>query len=168
MLFCQSSMTDDSDGSDEISVISENENSDKIDLPNGYREIKLGMSVDDVKTKLFKYFAYRGEPDVSFLPNTSDYLIECEGYSYIKRAYFQFYNEKLYIIILVLDETKLDHYSLLTTFTKKYGEFTSLSPVKVEWLSDDVLLCIERPMSVKYIDLEVFNKLKQEVKLKII
>src|SRR4030042_1259762 len=53
--------------------------------PEGFRTVKLGMSVDEVKAVLAEdpFFDYRGEPDVSFLPDTQQFLIECEGFSYI-------------------------------------------------------------------------------------
>ena len=61
-------------------------------LPLGFRTVTLGMGLDQVKAalKADPLFRYRGDPDVSFLPQTSQYLIECEGNSYLRRAYFQF------------------------------------------------------------------------------
>lgn len=129
--------------------------------PAGFRNIKLGMTVDQVKSILLEdpYFDYRGEPDVSFTPETTQVLIECEGYSYIKRAFFQFYEERLYILILILNEDKVDHYSLFTTLTDKYGNFTSLDPLKILWKFENINLYLEKPLSVKYVDMDVFNKI---------
>jgi hypothetical protein len=47
-------------------------------LPMGFRSISLGMDLDQVKQALKgdALFRYRGDPDVSFLPQTSQYLIE--------------------------------------------------------------------------------------------
>jgi hypothetical protein len=108
------------------------------------------------------FFDYRGDPDVSLLPQTLESLIECAGFSYIRRAYFQFHEKKLYIMILVLDESKLDHYSLFTTLSAKYGAFTSLSPQKVVWQSEDTVFSLERPLTVKYVDRRVFESLKDQ------
>ncbi len=132
--------------------------------PVGFRNIRLGMTVDQVKSLLLEdpYFDYRGDPDVSFTPETTQILIECEGFSFIKRAYFQFNNERLYILILVLNEYKVDHYSLFTTLIDKYGDFTNLDPLKVEWQFENILLFLERPLSVKYIDIDVFNKIIEQ------
>ncbi|MBN1696017.1 MAG: hypothetical protein JW881_00765 [Spirochaetales bacterium] len=135
--------------------------------PSGFRGITLGMHIDEVKTLLFEdpYFDYRGDPDVTFLPVTEERLIECGGNSFVKRAYFQFNNEKLYIIIIVLDTEKLDYYTLYTTLTGKYGESTLLDPSHVVWHFSDVRLSLEKPLSVKYIDIKVFEELKSEGKM---
>lgn len=120
------------------------------------------MDVEAVKEALLEdpWFDYRGEPDVSFLPNSQDYLIECEGTGYVRRAYFQFYEKKLYILILVLNREIVDHYSLFMTLNGKYGEFASLSPSKVMWEFENTTLSLERPLSVKYIDKVVFEEIK--------
>jgi len=102
-------------------------------LPMGFRGISLGMGLDQVKQalKADPLFRYRGDPDVSFLPQTSQYLIECDGNSYLRRAYFQFADSRLFIMILVLDTLKLDHYSLFSALSAKYGAPTSLDPQAV-------------------------------------
>ena len=50
-------------------------------LPAGFRAISLGMGLDEVKKALAAdpLFIYRGDPDVSFLPQTDQSLIECPG-----------------------------------------------------------------------------------------
>jgi hypothetical protein len=132
--------------------------------PASFRGITLGMHIDDVKTLLLEdpYFDYRGDPDVTFLPITEEKLIECSGNSYVKRAYFQFYEEKLFIMIIVLNTEKLDYYTLYTTLVKKYGESTTLDPSHVIWLFSNVRFSLEKPLSVKYIDTGVFEDLKSK------
>jgi len=129
--------------------------------PVSFRALSLGMSLDQVKTalKADTLFRYRGDPDVSFLPQTSQYLIECEGTSFIRRAYFQFADGRLFIMILVLDEQKLDHYSMFSTLSAKYGPPTSLSPLEEVWQSDPVRFSLERPLTVKYVDNKTFAAL---------
>ncbi|HET6451874.1 MAG TPA: hypothetical protein VFI08_11220 [Spirochaetia bacterium] len=126
--------------------------------PASFRGLTLGMSLDQVKTtlKADALFRYRGDPDVSFLPQTSQYLIECEGTSFIRRAYFQFADGRLFIMILVLDEQRLDHYSLFSTLSAKYGPPTGLSPQEAVWQSDPVRFSLERPLTVKYVDNKTF------------
>ena len=98
--------------------------------PMQFRGISLGMGIDDVKAalKADPLFRYRGDPDVSFLPQSNQYLIECDGATYIRRAYFQFADSRLFIMILVLDPLSLDHYSLFSALSAKYGQPASLSP----------------------------------------
>jgi hypothetical protein len=130
-------------------------------LPKGFRGISLGMELDQVKKELQSdpLFGYRGDPDVSLLPQTHQYLIECSGASYVRRAYFQFADGRLLTMILVLDSEKLDHYSLFSALSTKYGPPTSLNPQETVWQSDLVRLSLERPLTVKYVDQATFNTL---------
>ncbi len=127
--------------------------------PTAFRTIALGMTIDQVKEALRKdaLYRYRGDPDVSFLPLTGENLIECEGSSYLRRGYFQFAEGKLYVLILVLDPQKLDHYSMFTAFTAKYGEPSAFNPAEAVWQSETVRFSLERPLTVKYIDRRVFE-----------
>ena len=130
-------------------------------VPDSFQGITLGMELDAVKNALKgnALFNYRGDPDVSMLPSPNENLIETAGYSYITRAFFQFYDKKLYTMIFMLDPTELSYYTMYTTLEAKYGAPVSLSPDAVVWESSTVRLSLERPLSVKYIDLGVFDKL---------
>lgn len=127
-------------------------------LPSGFRTIVLGMGLDEVKSALLSdpLFRYRGDPDVSFLPQTSQYLIDCEGTTYLRRAYFQFADGRLFIMILVLDPTRLDHFSLFSALSVKYGQPTTLDPSESVWQSQSVRFSLERPLTVKYVDNRTF------------
>ena len=137
-------------------------------LPSGFRSIHLGMGVDDIKNKLTAdpYFNYRGDPDVSLLPEPEQILIRCSGNSYIKYGYFQFYKGKLFSIILELNMNKIDYYSVYTTLSGKYGNPDSLSPKEAVWKSEKVRLSLEKPLTVKYIDEKTFKSLKEKGKSK--
>ena len=65
-------------------------------VPVGFRGFELGMEVETVKEKLTEdpYLNYRGEPDVSFQPDSQNFQIECEGFSFVDRAFFQFFDKK--------------------------------------------------------------------------
>ena len=121
----------------------------------------LGMELEQVKQALGTdpLFRYRGDPDVSFLPQSSQSLIECGGTTWIRRAYFQFADSRLYIMILVLDPQKIDHYSLFRALSEKYGEPTSLNPQESVWQSEAVRFSLERPLTAKYIDRKTFASL---------
>ena len=138
----------------------ESESEAPVRAPRGFRNIELGMELERVKELLREdpYFDYRGDPDVSFLPQTFQALIECRGSSFIERAFFQFHEQRLAVMILVLDRKKIDHYSVFTNLTKKWGAFTSLTPLKVTWDFENLLLALERPLSVKYIDKRVYEQ----------
>lgn len=136
-------------------------------LPEGFRSITLGMSMEDVKEALSKdgYFDYQGESDVSLLEEPTRTLIDCSGITYIDRAFFQFYQDSLYIIILQLNKNEIDFYSMFTTLKEKYGEPKDLSPELVLWESENLRFTLERPVTVKYIDRTVFRELQKESKV---
>ncbi len=135
----------------------------KAGIPRGFRGIELGMAMEEVQ-KLLEgddLFFYRGEPDVSLLPRPNETLIEVAGISYVKRAFFQFYEGKLFVMIFAMNEKKIDHYSIFTEMNKKYGKPNALTPGESVWMDSATRVSVERPLAVKYIDLETFNKLKE-------
>lgn len=130
-------------------------------IPDEFRSIKLGSGLDAVKALLVAdpLFGYRGERDVSLLPGVNRSLIETVGGSFVKRAWFQFSEDKLYVMTLSLDPEKIDYYSVYSHLVEKYGEPSSLDPRKALWGDEKVTLTLERPLTVKYTDVETFKKL---------
>jgi hypothetical protein len=126
-----------------------------------YRAVSLGMDIEGVKEQLLAdgIFGYRGERDVSLLPTMNRSLIETSGSSFISRAWFQFYEEKLYIMTFKLDGDKVDYYSIYSSLVAKYGEPVFLDPRKAQWGDERVTLTLERPLTVKYVDAAVFADL---------
>lgn len=135
------------------------------DLPHGYRSIQLGMNLESVKSALKSdfLFGYRGERDVSLLPTENRVLIETTGSNWIDESWFQFYKNQLYIIIVNFNTEKLDHYSIFTRLVQKYGEPDVVSPEKIQWEDSTVIVSLEQPLSLKYIDKPVFNALRDAV-----
>ncbi len=133
-------------------------------LPNGYRDIRLGMNIEEVKEALKSdsLFGYRGERDVSFLPSENQTLIETSSDSWLEHCWFQFYDDTLYTIIINFNPEKIDYHSVYNELIKQYGEHKELSPQRVVWENDSITLSLERPVSVKYIDRAVFDSLQQE------
>ena len=133
-------------------------------LPQGYGAIELGMELETVKERLFAdpNFAYRGEPDVTMLPQGEQELIDCEGALFVDRAFFQFEDGRLYLIIMMMDPEYIDHYSIYTALSSKYGLPSSLNPSKSVWEDERVIVSLERPLSLKYMDRKVFESLQSE------
>jgi hypothetical protein len=131
-----------------------------------FRDFRLGLTLDEVKSRLAgdPYFNYRGDPDVYFLPVKEQLLIECSGNLFIHRAYFQFVDQRLFTFILDLDGTKVDYFTMLTALSEYYGDYVSFSPQAVVWEKGGVRLALEKPLTVKYIDVAVFNRLKDKGK----
>ena len=130
-------------------------------LPDAYRGISLGMAMDAVKEQLLAdgLFGYRGERDVSLLPTMNRSLIETVGPSFIKRSWFQFHEDKLYVMTFNLDSSRVDYYSMYSTLVSKYGEPVTLDPRKAVWDDGKIILSLERPLTVRYVDEKTFNDL---------
>ena len=135
-------------------------------LPNGYSSARLGMDIDSLKEALKKdhQFGYRGDRDVSLSPSDGQFLIETDGsqfgYSFLGRCWFQFAKDKLYIITLNLDRSKVDHYSVFSKLCEKYGNPDELSPKKSVWRDGDVILSLEKHLTLKYTDATAFDSKK--------
>ena len=134
-------------------------------LPSGYGKIKTGMTVEEVKSILKEdsQFGYRGERDVSMLPNSDQVLIETDASkvkdSFLDRCWFQFYDGKLYIITININRSKMDHYSVFDALCKKYGDPQSLNPEKSVWRSSSIIMSLEKPLVLRYTDRQVSESL---------
>jgi hypothetical protein len=137
---------------------------DESELPRQFRELALGMSLDDLKTNLVSdsYFNFRGDRDVSFLPVRNQSLVETTGSSFIKRAFFQLRDGSVFIMSFSLNTEIIDHYSVFTQLVEKYGQPSYLDPSAAIWETDETRIAIERPLTVKYIDKVVFNDIISE------
>jgi len=142
------------------------------ELPRQFRKIALGMGLDELKAALEedsqgenRLFNFRGDRDVSFLPAREESLVEISGPSFIRRAFFQLRDGSLFIMAYTLNTNMMDHYSIFTEMTAKYGQPTYLDPKEAVWESEDLRVSIERPLTVKYIDKKVFNDIINESSL---
>lgn len=133
-------------------------------LPRTYRAVSLGMSLEDLKDALTRdeLFRFRGDRDVSFLPAREQNLVETTGLSFIKRAFFQLRSGTVFVMSFSLNTALVDYYSVFTAFVKKYGEPAALDPKQAVWESEETRVAIERPLTVKYMDMRVFNELKEQ------
>lgn len=130
---------------------------------SSFRQINLGMERDAVIGELKKdpIFSYRGPEDLSLLPSPNQSLIEVSGPSFVKRGYFQFYDGKLWTIILELNPDRVDHYSVYTSLVAKYGEPGLLDPKEARWEDKSARMALERPLTLRYMDMKVYEKLKE-------
>ena len=133
-------------------------------LPRAYRGLSLGMSLDALKDALAQdeLFRFRGDRDVSFLPAREQNLVETTGFSFIKRAFFQLRSGAVFVMAFTMNTTLVDYYSVFTAFVRKYGEPAFLDPKQAVWETADTRIAVERPLTVKYIDMRVFNELREQ------
>jgi hypothetical protein len=138
-------------------------------VPRAFRSIELGMDRDAVMEALKilsdparkPIFSYRGPEDVSLLPSPNQSLIDAAGMSFVKRGYFQFLDGKLWVMILVLNPDKIDHYSVYMSLAGKYGQPGLLDPKEARWEDSATRLALERPLTLRYMDLAVFGRLRE-------
>ena len=137
---------------------------DGVTLPRQFREIVLGMSLDDLKEALMhdNLFNFRGDRDVSFLPIREESLVETSGSTFIRRAFFQLRDGSLFIMAFTMNTSMIDHYSIFTELSQKYGPPSYLDPAEAVWETEDTRIAIERPLTVKYIDKKVFDDIINE------
>ena len=133
-------------------------------VPRQFRSLSLGLSLDELRTALIRddLFHFRGDRDVSFLPIREQTLVETTGPSFIRRAHFQLTGEVVYIMSFTLNTRLIDHYSVFTSFVRRYGEPVSLNPMEAVWESEETRVSLERPLTIKYIDRTVFDRLVRD------
>lgn len=136
----------------------------------GFGGITLGMSVDAVKKVLAENpdFAYKGEEDVSLLPTEERKLIETvsqDDFGFLERCFFQFHEEKLYIMTICINRRRVDYFSVFQKLRAKYGEPENLYPDLVVWRSGGVKMTLERELTIKYTDEAVFQGLMKEAEI---
>jgi len=133
-------------------------------VPRSYHGISLGMAAEEVKDMLSRdsWFNYRGEPDVSLLERPRASLIDAGGSLFIKRGLFQFENDVLSAILLELNPETIDWFTVYTTLEERYGNPVDLNPQKAWWEDGNTRLALERPLTVKYLDLGVFEAARDE------
>ncbi|MDR0443105.1 MAG: hypothetical protein LBH44_06850 [Treponema sp.] len=134
------------------------------ELPRQFRELSLGMNLDELKANLLKdgLFNFRGDRDVSFLPAREQSLVETTGSSFVKRAFFQLWDASVFIMAFTLNTEIMDHYSVFTQLVEKYGEPAWLNPKEAVWETETTRISVERPLTVKYIDKKIFDDIVSE------
>ena len=131
-------------------------------LPDGYRSIRLGMTIDQVKQNLQDdaIFNYRGERDVSLLTGKNQTIIETSSESWLENCWFQFYNNKLYSIIINFNSTHFDYNTIYNRLTDSYGIHSEMDPKRVVWENSSITMSLEKPISVKYLDNHIFEEIR--------
>lgn len=151
-------------------VIVKSENSGAASISSFYG-LRIGMGIDQAKEVLKEnssLFDYRGDPDVYFLPAKEQTLIECASKGYVKRIFLQFKDKVLFSIIVDLNTDKIDYFTLFTALNEKYGAFDKFTPDYVYWEKSDIRLSLEKPLTVKYLDLSTFRKIVDDSKAGIV
>ncbi len=150
-------------------IASASASAQKKSVAKGYGGVNLGMTLEEAKKALRgnTEFGYNGERDVSLLPGENRILIETDAvaghrYSFLERCWFQFYEDRLYIITINVNRERMDHFSIFDSLCKKYGNPDSVSPEKSVWKDGDYVMSLERPLTLKYLDQKTFDSLAKK------
>ena len=140
-------------------------------IESGYKDIKFNMSKDSVIELIKKSDEFDNKKDeaiiIRFEPDTEIITafgkIDKNTRSFIKKGFFHFSDDKLYLINLNMDEKRIGYYNLLKHYTDKYGKPVSLDPNNVIWEDSNTRIILEKKSTVKFIDINKWNELlKQE------
>jgi len=133
-------------------------------LPRQFRGMFLGMGLDALQDALREdaMFHFRGERDVSLIPFREESLVETTGSSFVRRAFFQLRDGALFIMSFTMDTGLMDHHSMFTRLVERHGPPTSINPREAVWEDGATRISLERPLTVRYIDRQVFDDIVGE------
>lgn len=135
--------------------------------PWGFGELRIGMSMADVKTVLSQSrdFSYRHFTE-SMLPYTELPVFECKGTRFIDRAVFQFYEDRLYSMTVFFNRRKIDFYTLFTTLTEQYGPHSELNPSRIVWDNGSSRMTLLKPLTLSFLDAAVHRELLDQSEIR--
>ena len=135
-------------------------------LPRGFHGVEIGLDLSELKAALsaHPYLSFRGDPDVSLLAREEELLVQSEGLGFVLRGICQLYNQRVYLVSFQLDSQRIDYFTMYSTLTAKYGDPDLLSPDEAVWENAELRLSLERPLTIKYLDREVFAQIIESSK----
>ncbi len=130
-------------------------------LSNGYKEIRLGMTLEEVRQIInsMPEFNPIREEILQIRIEPDKQILTTEGYSFVSKAYFHFDNDRLYQILLKFNQNKIGYFNLLSTFRSRFGEPAFINPSKSYWQNERVRITIEKPATIKYLDRQIWNSI---------
>lgn len=137
-----------------------------ISLRRGFREIVLGSDFESAEEAIIgdMAFAYRGRPDISLSLSQEDTVIDTRGRGYVDRGLFAFHEDRLFSISLYLQQQRLDYFQVFNQLTERYGDPVTLDPERAIWEDARTRIELERPLTVRYLDVETFRARRDEAR----
>ncbi len=135
-----------------------------MELRRGFRSLQLGMEFTETQEALADdlAFFYRGPADVSLRPSDGQNVIDSAGRGFVERGLFQFHDGRLYTIAIYLDHTQLDYFQLYEQLNGRYGDPLELDPRRAIWEDDQTRIELERPLTIRFLDMETFIRRRTE------
>lgn len=131
-----------------------------LSLRRGFRAVQLGLTFSEVEDALRSdpAFLYRGQPDVTMSLSDGQEQIDTSGRGYVDRGLLAFHNARLYSLALYLNQQRLDYFQLFEQLQTRYGDPVDLDPRRAMWEDETTRIELERPLTVRYLDLAVFRE----------
>ena len=126
----------------------------------GFMGINIGMSREEVLDYAEKEAGFKvpKNRDVEFFPVEERKILTLSMEPEVPHVYLQFYNDKLYAITVIFNDSYVDYYTICEKMESKYGKYHHLDPDMRKWEIDGIEIRVEKPAVVKYIALEEFLK----------
>ncbi|MFP4210707.1 MAG: hypothetical protein ACLFR8_05660 [Alkalispirochaeta sp.] len=131
-----------------------------VSLRRGFRDVELGASFDVTESALIRdpAFQYRGRPDITMALSDRERVIDTRGRVYMERGVFSFHDNRLFSISLYLSRRRLDYFQLFDQLRERYGDPRDLDPERAIWEDGTTRIELERPLTVRYLDLAMFEE----------
>lgn len=127
----------------------------------GFKNIKLGGSrIDTINailsdnTMLLPKQYMLNTNGVDLASEESASFLALEENKFYKSGYFLFKEDALYSISINFQPNQVDFLELLSSLSAKYGRGAFLDAETVAWQNGDIRIILERPSTVKYLDMK--------------
>lgn len=133
-------------------------------LPRGYRGYTFGLTRMQVLEKVRKDPRLRAY-DADFIEGFEQEnwtVLVTVGLPWFSEVFFLFYKKTLYGVVLVFDRKRYSYYEVLKSLKARYGAPTSLGQQSSVWQDKQVRLQLENTVTLKYLDIQTFQKIKKE------
>ena len=138
----------------------------ELSLRRGFRAVQLGLTFTEAEDALRAdpAFQYRGQPDVTMALSDGQQQIDTRGRGYVARGLLAFHNARVYSVVLYLNQQRIDYFQLFEQLSTRYGNPGDLNPQRAIWEDDRTRIELERPLTVRYLDLTVFRERRGEAR----
>ncbi len=138
-------------------------------LTRGYRGIKLGMKLDNVRKILKKdrLLEIDIRTDFGDLDEEPYHILKARNVPYITSVYYQFgttksIKQQLFAIIIHFNKEYNDFFRLFEKMKKKYGKPNMFTPNMATWHNKTTKIILNSPATVKYIDIQLYRTMQRE------
>lgn len=131
-----------------------------------YRSVTLLDSYDEVLEKLKADSLILVDPNSDFGDFDEDTpdLIKAKVPFYINHLYYQFFKGKLFALSLFFNTKKFSYLEMYREMKEKYGKPKSYNAQQALWETEKTLIILDKLPSLKYIDKESFNLIRENNK----